>query len=74
MAWGRTNEQWNHTSSLMALIAAIHSDPDKGSVPSAANFHPYLETPEAKVYSEVPPEILRVLNARRAAAKGGQNG
>jgi hypothetical protein len=74
MAWGRTNEQWNHTSSIMALFAAIHSDPDKGSPPSPATFHPYMEAPEERVYSQVPPEVLRALNAQRAAAKGGSRG
>lgn len=49
MAWGRSNEQWNHTSSLMALIATIHSDPEKGPPPAPANYHPYLPDPKVEL-------------------------
>lgn len=60
MAWGRSNETWNHTSSLMALLATIHSDPEAGSPPTAATYHPYLDEP----VEELPvatPELLRSL-------------
>lgn len=46
MAWGRSNEQWNHTGSLMATLANIHGDPDSGMRPTVATFHPYLPKPK----------------------------
>lgn len=46
MAWGRSNEHWNHTAQLMTLLASIHSDPDKGRMPTLADYHPYLPEPE----------------------------
>lgn len=46
MAWGRSNEQWNHTASIMTLLASIHSDPDSNQRPTLATFHPYMEQPE----------------------------
>jgi len=42
MAEGRRRDQWDHTASLMALIATCHRDPKKrrsGFVPS--EFHPF---------------------------------
>lgn len=66
MAWGRANEAWNHTSSLMALTAAINSDPNKGAAPTPADYHPFMDPaplPEAS------PEMLRALFPQ---AEGGQ--
>lgn len=58
MAWGRSNENWNHTASLMTLIASIHSDPDKGPPPTLATYHPYLPEPELPTAT---PDLLRSL-------------
>jgi hypothetical protein len=58
MAWGRSNENWNHTASLMTLLASIHSDPSKGSPPTLATYHPYLPEPEIP---EATPEVLAAL-------------
>jgi hypothetical protein len=63
MAWGRSNEQWNHTSSLMALIATIHSDPEAGTPPTAATYHPYLEEPTDEL-PRATPELLKSLGFR----------
>ena len=56
MAWGRVNESWNHTASLMAILAAIHCDPGSGRPPTAATFHPYMDEPPLPKAS---PDILR---------------
>ena len=66
MAWGKSNEQWNHTASLMTLLASLHSDPDSNQRPSLATFHPYMELPEIP---EAPPELLAALFARSAGVK-----
>lgn len=66
MAWGRSNEQWNHTASLMALIAAIHSDPDKGPTPQPADFHPYLPATELPTAT---PDMLRALGLGKFVPK-----
>ena len=54
MSWGRSNNQWNHTASLMWLLASINCDPD-GPRPQLAHYHPYLPTPVVPV---MPPEML----------------
>jgi len=69
MAWGRSNEQWNHTSSLMALIATIHSDPDNGPPPQPATFHPYLDDPELPTAT---PDLLASLGFMKR--KDGKHG
>lgn len=51
MAWGRSNEQWNHTASLMTMLASIHGDPDAPQKPCLAMFHPYLPEPEMPTMS-----------------------
>ena len=58
MAWGRSNEAWNHTAHIMTLLANIHSDPDKGPMPTLATYHPYLPEPELPAAT---PDILRSL-------------
>jgi hypothetical protein len=69
MAWGRSNETWNHTSSLMALFAAMHTDPDKGTPPQPADFHPYLPTPEVP---EATPAMLRAMGLGKFVPKGAK--
>lgn len=58
MAWGRANEAWNHTSSLMAMTAAINTDPKSGSMPTPADYHPFMESAPLP---EATPEMLRAL-------------
>lgn len=58
MAWGRSNERWNHTANLMTLIASIHSDPEKGRMPTLADYHPYLPEPEIPTAT---PDVLKAL-------------
>ena len=41
MAEGHGREQWNHTSSLMWIIAMVNRDPKKGRKPKPEHFNPY---------------------------------
>lgn len=61
MAWGKSNETWNHTASLMTLLASIHCDPDSPRRPGIADYHPYMAKPEPPT---VPPEVLASLAAQ----------
>jgi len=58
MSWGKANERWNHTASLMAMLAAVHSDPDSNRPPAAADYHPYMDPPPIP---EAPPGLLKSL-------------
>jgi hypothetical protein len=58
MGLGRSNEQWNHTASVMALLATIHSDSGKGKTFSPADFHPYAPAPEVP---QATPELLEAI-------------
>jgi hypothetical protein len=69
MAWGRSNEQWNHTASLMTLLASIHCDPDATQKPSLALYHPYMPLPETPT---LPPDALASL--LRSAGIGKKRG
>jgi hypothetical protein len=43
LAWlaeSRQRDQWNHTASLMALIANVNRDPKKGRLARPEDFHP----------------------------------
>jgi hypothetical protein len=70
MSWGRSNERWNHTASLMWLLACIHSDPDSGNRPQLGHYHPYLPEPQVP---EMPPGMLASLlgSLTRAAPEAG---
>lgn len=65
MAWGKANEAWNHTSSIMAMIAAANTDPKSGRTPAPADYHPYLEPPPMP---EATPEMLKALFPEREGA------
>jgi hypothetical protein len=43
MAEGRSKEAWNHTSSMMALMANVNRDPKKGRAFTPADFNPFFE-------------------------------
>lgn len=58
MATGRSTESWNHTASLMALLAGIHTDPKAGKRPTPADFHPFMEPPPPP---QATPELLESL-------------
>lgn len=64
MATGKASEAWNHTSSLMALLASINADPKSGKTFGPADFHPFLEPPEPK-YQLATPELLAQLGFRQ---------
>lgn len=68
MAYGHCYDAWNHTASIMALLAAIHSDPKSGHTPSPADYHPFLDPPELP---EAPPEFVRSLFARAMQKEPG---
>lgn len=48
MAQGASREQWNHTSSLLALLANCHRDPKKGRARKPADFHPQSKRTQRK--------------------------
>jgi hypothetical protein len=50
----------------MALFAAMHTDPDKGTPPQPADFHPYLPSPELP---EATPAMLRALGLGKFVPK-----
>lgn len=66
MAWGRANERWNHTASLMAMLAAIHADPDSSRTPDPADFHPFMDP---LPLPEAPPELFRSLFPSKKGVK-----
>jgi len=48
MAEARDKWQWNHTASVMALLAEIHRDHKKKPTPfQAADFHPHMRRAKA---------------------------
>lgn len=56
----------------MALIATIHSDPESGSPPSPATYHPYLDEPTEEL-PVATPELLRSLGFKPVAAPPGDS-
>lgn len=42
MVDARQRNEWDHTSTMMALLANIHRDPDKTSAISPQEFNPFL--------------------------------
>lgn len=61
MAFGKVNEAWNHTASLIAALVSCHRDP-KSDAPSVAQFHPYMAEPEPP---RATPEILQSLGFKK---------
>jgi hypothetical protein len=56
MAEARSRERWDHTASVMALLANLHRDPRKSRVFRPEDFHPYrprLQTKHPKVGIQV---------------------
>jgi hypothetical protein len=44
MAQARRQEHWNHTASLLAMLANVNRDPKKGRALRPADFHPIPAT------------------------------
>jgi hypothetical protein len=42
MAEAKSCQAWNHTASILAMIASVHRDPKKSRAPRPADFHPHL--------------------------------
>jgi hypothetical protein len=40
MSQARSQEQWNHTAALLAMLANVNRDPKKGRAFRPADFHP----------------------------------
>jgi hypothetical protein len=40
MSQSRTQEQWNHTAALLAMLANVNRDPKKGRAFRPLDFHP----------------------------------
>lgn len=40
MAHGRQRDQWNHTATLLAMLANINRDPKKSRAARPMDFHP----------------------------------
>lgn len=40
MTQGRQRDEWNHTATLLAMIANINRDPKKGRAARPTDFHP----------------------------------
>jgi hypothetical protein len=40
MAQARIDQQWNHTASLLAMLANVNRDPRKGRAARPSDFHP----------------------------------
>lgn len=53
MAEGRSQNLWQHTSSVLALLANLHRDPKKSSVFKPSDFNPYTK-PETTSEAQVP--------------------
>jgi hypothetical protein len=72
MAWGKSNEQWNHTASLMGLLAQINADTSSGKAPTAYTFHPYLDEPAEFVDSQpATAAFLKSIGFREVTRKAG---
>jgi len=41
MAEGRLDQEWNHTSAVLAMLANVHRDPKKCRPFRPEDFHPY---------------------------------
>lgn len=46
MADAKSEDRWNHTASLMALIANVNRDPKKGKTIKPHEFHPHTSKPK----------------------------
>jgi hypothetical protein len=54
MTHTRQQETWNHTASLLAMLANVNREPKKGRAFKPADFHP-MPTPTKAQRAEAPP-------------------
>ena len=59
MAEARGRDRWNHTASVMALIANVNRDPKKSKLLKPADFHPHV-TAKAK-HAKLPKADITLL-------------
>ncbi len=48
MAEAKSKDNWQHTSSVLALLANINRDPKKQKAFTPDDFNPYRKSPEKK--------------------------
>ncbi len=71
MAWGRSNEQWNHTASIMSALVGVHWSEDNGPAPEPATFHPYMAESEPPPVTSSQLAGLGFKPAKKAKPKAG---
>jgi hypothetical protein len=60
LAEARQRDQWNHTASVMALIANVNRDPKKGRPAKPDDFHPLRKYTTRTEPSERQPAIADI--------------
>jgi hypothetical protein len=65
MAEARDRQHWNHTASVLCLIANVNRDPKKTQAFQASDFHPY----ETRQSSGGVPITAKNIGALRGLAK-----
>ena len=53
MSEAASRQQWNHTASVMALLANLHRDSKRRRPFAPADFHPHTERPVALPLTEL---------------------
>ena len=74
MAEGRSQALWNHTSSVLAMLANVNRDPRKGRSAKPADFNPHTQPkatalPRVKL-SEVKDKLMGIKPKRPRKAVG----
>ncbi len=60
LAEARQRDQWNHTASVMALIANVNRDPKKGRLAKPDDFHPLRKHNHSTESSERQPPVADI--------------
>jgi len=58
MAEAQCRQRWNHTASLLAMLANAHRDPKKSRPFQPRDFHPYLRAKDAPA-AQVGVQVLK---------------
>ncbi|MCI0333700.1 MAG: hypothetical protein L0228_10820 [Planctomycetes bacterium] len=58
MAEAKTRQAWNHTASILAMLANVHRDPKKSRALRPADFHPHLRH-EKPIITKVGINVLK---------------
>jgi len=69
MSEGRSEETWNHTAALLAMLANCHRDPKRSRAFRPMDFHPH----ERRRRGGVPITTENLALLRRAFVKGRQS-